>query len=64
VEGYSRGMAAMHEGPNEHARALGIHPVASVQGNWYMFNEVGLHAPYREWARLMEAGVSGTKAFE
>ena len=64
VEGYSRGMAKMHEGPNDRARELGIQPVASVQGNWYMFNEVGLHASYREWARLMEAGLSGRKAFE
>jgi len=30
---------------------------------WNMFNEVGLHAPYREWARMMQAGLSGQKAF-
>lgn len=64
VNGYSRGIAAMHAGPNPHARELGLEPLASVQGNWYMFNEVGLHSPYREWARLMEAGLSGRKAFE
>lgn len=63
VDGYARGFATMHDGPNDRARSLGINAVASQQGTWHVFNEVALHAPYREWARLMQAGVSGRKAF-
>jgi hypothetical protein len=28
-----------------------------------MFSEIGFHAPYREWARLMQAGIAGNKAY-
>jgi hypothetical protein len=28
-----------------------------------MFSEVGFHSPYREWARLIQAGVAGGKAY-
>jgi benzoate/toluate 1,2-dioxygenase alpha subunit len=63
VEGYARGMATMQQGGNERAEELGIRPSASVRGYWNLFSEVGLHHPYREWARLMEAGVSGRKPY-
>jgi len=28
-----------------------------------MFSEIGFHAPYREWARLIQAGIAGNKAY-
>ena len=63
VEGYSRGMAIVQAAGNERSSELGINPSASVLGYWNLFNEVALHAPYREWARLMQAGVAGEKAY-
>jgi benzoate/toluate 1,2-dioxygenase alpha subunit len=63
LQGYSRGLAAMQQGPNDVARTLGIRPASSVQGPFDMFNEVVFHAPYREWARLMAAGQAGRKAY-
>jgi hypothetical protein len=63
LQGYSRGMAAMKTGPDEAAASIGIEPEASVRGRFEMFSEVGFHAPYREWARLIQAGVAGRKAY-
>jgi len=34
-----------------------------VKGKFDMFNEIGFHAPYREWARLIQTGVAGGKAY-
>ena len=48
---------------NQHARALGTQPENSKAGPMGIQNEVALHAPYREWLRLMRAGASGTPAF-
>ena len=62
VDGYARGASALARG-DDLSRELGLKPGASAQGVWNMFNEVGLHEPYREWARLMEAGLAGKKAF-
>ena len=61
MEGYSRGMTKLRMAGNERSDELGIRPSASVLGLWVLFNEVALHAPYREWARLMQAGVAGDK---
>ncbi len=62
VDGYGRG-AALLTRDNELSRELGLQPAQSAEGAWNLFNEVGLHEPYREWARLMEAGLAGRKAF-
>ncbi len=63
LQGHSRGIAAAKQGGNAVAETLGIRPTVSVQGGFSMFNEVAFHAPYREWARLMQAGISGGKAY-
>ncbi len=63
LQGHSRGIAAAKQGGNDVAEALGIRPTVSVKGGFSMFNEVAFHAPYREWARLMQAGVAGGKAY-
>ncbi len=38
-------------------------PVASNEGPYKLQSEVCLHATYREWARLMKAGLGGTPAY-
>jgi phenylpropionate dioxygenase-like ring-hydroxylating dioxygenase large terminal subunit len=63
LQGYARGMGALEKGEDPVARSIGIHPAASVKGKFDMFNEIGFHAPYREWARLIQAGVAGGKAY-
>ncbi len=63
LQGYQRGTTAVVPGPNASAAELGMHPVASVQGPYDMQNETCFHAPYREWARLMQAGATGRKPY-
>ena len=63
LQGYARGITALGDGPNDVARELGIRPAKSVDGTFEMQLETGLHAPYREWARLIEAGLAGRKAY-
>ena len=65
LQGYERGMTALRQGGNALSGAMGIRPAASVQGPLPMCTEAAaLHGPLREWARLMEAGLSGRKAYE
>jgi benzoate/toluate 1,2-dioxygenase subunit alpha len=63
LQGYSRGIGVMERGPNEEARAAQLHPLTSVKGHRTQNNELGTHAPFREWVRLMEAGMAGKKAY-
>jgi phenylpropionate dioxygenase-like ring-hydroxylating dioxygenase large terminal subunit len=63
LQGYSRGLGAAVTGGGDAAAALGLDPATSVQGRYDMYNEVAFHGPYREWARLMEAGLAGKGAW-
>jgi hypothetical protein len=63
LQGYARGMGALEKGEDPVARSIGIRPAASVKGKFDMFSEIGFHAPYREWARLIQAGVAGGGAY-
>jgi len=63
LQGYSRGMEAIQPGPNELAKELGFTPVASLKGGFAVQSESAFHPVYREWARLMDAGVSGRKPY-
>lgn len=63
LQAYERGLAARHAGANDVAREIGIQPVASVQGLRTLQQETGTHAPWREWLRLLEAGMAGKPAF-
>ena len=56
VNGYARGMTALQHGGNAHSNALGFQPLQSLEAPLEAFTETGLHAPYREWRRLMEQG--------
>jgi benzoate/toluate 1,2-dioxygenase alpha subunit/2,4,5-trichlorophenoxyacetic acid oxygenase 1 len=63
LQGTSRGMAAMREGSGEMTAQLGIHPTTSVEGRYDMYSEVAFHGPYREWQRLINAGLAGQEAY-
>lgn len=64
LQGHSRGMAALQAGPNDIASSLGFKPVASVKGNFLVQSETSFHPVYREWSRLMQAGLAGKGAYE
>ena len=61
LQGYFRGITSLQNGADESASQLGIHPVASLIGDFDLNCETTLHAPYREWARLMSAGLASEK---
>jgi benzoate/toluate 1,2-dioxygenase alpha subunit/2,4,5-trichlorophenoxyacetic acid oxygenase 1 len=64
LQGYSRGVGAEHAGADEVAAMAGLKPVSSAKSMFDLASEVCFHPLYREWARLMHAGVTGTKAYE
>ena len=64
LQGYARGIAALDQGDNDITREIEIRPRESVVGRFEMQSEVGFHACHREWARLMEAGLAGRKAYD
>jgi hypothetical protein len=41
------------------SETLGFKPSQSFIGPFETFNEISLHAPYREWARRMETALKG-----
>ncbi len=59
LQGYARGMTAQVEGADATARAIGIRPTASLTGAYLVQNETCFHPLWREWDRLMRAGMSG-----
>lgn len=63
MQGYSRGMTHIQPGASPLARSLGFEPQVSVQGGFKLQAETVFHAVYREWARLIDAGVRGEKAY-
>ena len=63
LQGYERGLKALAPVPNEVATELGIMPLENIIGTIEMQQEVAMEAPYREWARLMEAGIAGKPAY-
>lgn len=62
LQGYSRGIGVMHQGANDEAKSADLHPLSSVKGHRTQNTEIGTHAPFREWVRLMAAGMAGQKA--
>lgn len=63
LQGYARGMTALEPGANAPARSLGIAPEASAVGTFETGPETQFHPAYREWRRLMEAGLTGRKPY-
>lgn len=56
TQGYSRGMTAVQQGPNETAQAIGIKPVTSLGGGVKIQDETLFHSAYRAWQKLMTEG--------
>ena len=63
LQGYTRGIAALEPGANAPARRLGITPAESAVGTFETGPETPFHASYREWRRLMQAGIDGKKPY-
>jgi benzoate/toluate 1,2-dioxygenase alpha subunit len=53
LQGYARGMATHHEGPNELADRITLNPEWSSAGNSRLCDETVYQSYYREWARRM-----------
>jgi benzoate/toluate 1,2-dioxygenase alpha subunit/2,4,5-trichlorophenoxyacetic acid oxygenase 1 len=64
LQGYYRGMEITKAGGDAHSTHLGFMPLASLNGSFRVQAETCLHPAYREWARLMETGMAGRKAYE
>ena len=54
-QGYDRGYAKIHSGPDEYAKALGINPVSSVDDATF---ETLYFGQYRKWRELMSKGMA------
>lgn len=63
LQGTARGIGSIEPGANRLAKDIGVHPLESSLGTLKTGQEIMLHAPYREWARLMSAGVAGQGAY-
>ena len=56
LQSFERGMGKVIKGPDAEAKALGVVPETSLNGNFLLQGETSFHGPFREWARLMRAG--------
>ena len=63
LQGYYRGMDIVTDGPDAAARELGVNPTHSTRGRFDLSMETSMHSPYREWSRLIGAGLNGAKAY-
>jgi benzoate/toluate 1,2-dioxygenase subunit alpha len=54
LQGHYRGIERLRPGADEHARTLGLQPLESASD---IDDETFAHAQYREWLKLMTAGV-------
>jgi len=63
LQGYMRGIGKLKRGPDDVADVLGIKPALSMKGIFENQAETPYHPLYREWSRLLEAGMNGVKAY-
>jgi benzoate/toluate 1,2-dioxygenase subunit alpha len=59
LQGYARGQGELHPGGNPHAERLGLAPTSSGVGTFETGPETQFQPAYREWRRMMEAGLAG-----
>jgi hypothetical protein len=64
LQGYMRGVGNLQPGPDDVAATLGIKPLLSMRGRYDVQAETPFHPLYREWARLMDAGMRGRNGYE
>jgi hypothetical protein len=57
LQGYARGMGDMTEGTGEEVGRFGIVAERSSIGTLKTATEVPLHGPYRQWMKMMAAGM-------
>ncbi len=57
-EAYARGMGVLKTGRGPHGDELGIVPESWVHGPYDMGDETCNQSAYREWVRLIEAGLA------
>lgn len=60
-QGHLRGFTARRSDIPDAAKEIGAMPVASAIGGFDMGDETIMHETYREWARLIAAGISRTE---
>ena len=63
LQGCERGMAIIRKGADEVAQTLGINPTHSIRSEAHLNPEMAFHSTYREWARMLEAGIGGGKPY-
>ena len=63
LQGHERGITALSSGPDARARELGVNPLTSLSCRFDVQPETVFQPVYREWARLMQAGISGEQAY-
>ena len=63
LQGTARGIAALKPGADEAAAELSVTPDYSVSGGFSLNPEIAFHSTYREWARLLQAGLAGGPAY-
>lgn len=64
LQGYSRGLSIMVEGANDEARRFGLNPLQSLSSAGRTAAEINLYSPYREWQRMLKAGLEGRPSYE
>lgn len=57
LQGYMRGLGILSTEPNRYAGELNIAPETNVAAAWGMHDETLFQSNYREWARLIRAGL-------
>jgi phenylpropionate dioxygenase-like ring-hydroxylating dioxygenase large terminal subunit len=63
LQGHARGMTSRVAGADAKAKEIGMEPEASIYGSKQLQQETNCYPALREWARLLEAGVGGRKAY-
>jgi hypothetical protein len=63
LQGCERGIAGLKPGADKHAAELGVTPDYSVSGTFTLNPEIAFHSTYREWARMLQAGVDNKPAY-
>ena len=63
LQGHARGISDLRPGADEAAQSLGLQPEACMQGLFDTQTETAFMPVYREWARLMRAGLNGERAY-
>lgn len=63
LQGHERGQTSRRPGADDKAREIGVTPSASNYGPKNLQQETNIYPALREWARMLDAGVSGRKAY-